>query len=200
MNKITKDGKALNGGDSQNNIQAIYKNKTIQHENGITTIVPTSSLTANNQMAAMNIAQPNTVTITPAPGCVTTIQSRSLTANSVIRLHPNANSLTPIVAIQRQQHKVNNGGERWLTNTVNNQRSVNPPIIGSTTANPKIILLKSSGNTTIDVVTTPKTNSSLLAVPGASLTITTSSRPKLDKNVSSTTSIVINNNKASRKL
>ncbi|KAL9877871.1 cell wall protein IFF6 [Glossina fuscipes] len=52
----------------QAKVRTMYNNNnSIQHENGITTIVPASSLAATNQTAAMNNIQPSTVTITPAP-------------------------------------------------------------------------------------------------------------------------------------
>lgn len=45
-----------------------YNNNTIKHENGVTTIVPASSLTASSQAATLSaLAAPNTVTITPSP-------------------------------------------------------------------------------------------------------------------------------------
>lgn len=50
-----------------NKMRAIFNNaNTIQHENGVTTILPASSLAATNQTAAMNAIAPSTVTITPA--------------------------------------------------------------------------------------------------------------------------------------
>lgn len=50
-----------------NKMRAIFNNaNTIQHENGVTTILPASSLAASNQTAAMNAIAPSTVTITPA--------------------------------------------------------------------------------------------------------------------------------------
>ncbi|EDW82098.2 uncharacterized protein Dwil_GK25625 [Drosophila willistoni] len=69
------------GGNSNNNtntntntnkMRAIFNNvvsssnATIQHENGVTTILPASSLAASNQTAAMNAIAPSMVTITPA--------------------------------------------------------------------------------------------------------------------------------------
>lgn len=50
-----------------NKMRALFNNaNTIQHENGVTTILPASSLAASNQTAAMNAIAPSTVTITPA--------------------------------------------------------------------------------------------------------------------------------------
>ncbi|KAH8294549.1 hypothetical protein KR044_012367 [Drosophila immigrans] len=62
---------AVNGattGSQQNcnKMRAIFNSaNTIQHENGVTTILPASSLAATNQTAAMNAIAPSTVTITP---------------------------------------------------------------------------------------------------------------------------------------
>ncbi|XP_062141173.1 uncharacterized protein LOC133849248 isoform X2 [Drosophila sulfurigaster albostrigata] len=54
-------------GNSNNKMRAIFNSaNTIQHENGVTTILPASSLAASNQTAAMNAIAPSTVTITPA--------------------------------------------------------------------------------------------------------------------------------------
>ncbi|XP_026838178.1 uncharacterized protein LOC6551199 isoform X2 [Drosophila erecta] len=50
-----------------NKMRAIFNSaSSIQHENGVTTIVPASSLAASNQTAAMNAIAPSTVTITPS--------------------------------------------------------------------------------------------------------------------------------------
>ncbi|XP_039500213.1 uncharacterized protein LOC120457094 isoform X1 [Drosophila santomea] len=50
-----------------NKMRAVFKSaSSIQHENGVTTIVPASSLAASNQTAAMNAIVPSTVTITPS--------------------------------------------------------------------------------------------------------------------------------------
>ncbi|KAH8396444.1 hypothetical protein KR222_010359, partial [Zaprionus bogoriensis] len=54
-------------GSNCNKMRAIFNSaNTIQHENGVTTILPASSLAASNQTAAMNAIAPSTVTITPA--------------------------------------------------------------------------------------------------------------------------------------
>ncbi|XP_034119341.1 uncharacterized protein LOC117578159 isoform X2 [Drosophila albomicans] len=77
MLKITTTGNASGGvaatagsqssGNSNNKMRAIFNSaNTIQHENGVTTILPASSLAASNQTAAMNAIAPSTVTITPA--------------------------------------------------------------------------------------------------------------------------------------
>ncbi|EDX17113.1 uncharacterized protein LOC27208067 isoform X2 [Drosophila simulans] len=52
---------------NSNKMRAIFNStSSIQHENGVTTIVPASSLAASNQTAAMNAIAPSTVTITPS--------------------------------------------------------------------------------------------------------------------------------------
>ncbi|ALC48349.1 CG4068 [Drosophila busckii] len=57
---------------SGNKMRAIFNNaNTIQHENGVTTILPASSIAASNQTAAMNAIAPSTVTITPAKKAAT---------------------------------------------------------------------------------------------------------------------------------
>ncbi|XP_075154512.1 uncharacterized protein LOC142228092 [Haematobia irritans] len=117
---------------AQAKMRAIYNNSnTIQHENGITTIVPASSLAASTQLAAMqniNIA-PSTVTITPAPTTTQfngqSIISRKLTAANIINLQSNNLSNTT------QQHLSNNNGNHLNSTTATNQ---------------KIILLKTSPN------------------------------------------------------
>ncbi|XP_013115725.2 platelet binding protein GspB [Stomoxys calcitrans] len=125
---LSHSSSVMSSAAAQAKMRAIYNNSnTIQHENGITTIVPASSLAASTQLAAMqniNIA-PSTVTITPAP---TTTQfngqniiSRKLTAASIINLQSNNPSNTT-------QH---------LSNSGNNLSS-------STATNQKIILLKTS--------------------------------------------------------
>ncbi|XP_016939258.2 uncharacterized protein [Drosophila suzukii] len=58
----------LGGSQGNGNImRAIFNSaNSIQHENGVTTILPASSLAATNQTAAMNAIAPSTVTITPS--------------------------------------------------------------------------------------------------------------------------------------
>ncbi|KAH8327522.1 hypothetical protein KR067_008867 [Drosophila pandora] len=52
---------------NSNKMRAIFNSaNSIQHENGVTTILPASSLAASNQTAAMNAIAPSTVTITPS--------------------------------------------------------------------------------------------------------------------------------------
>ncbi|KAH8387572.1 hypothetical protein KR093_008002, partial [Drosophila rubida] len=59
-------GSQSNSGNC-NKMRAIFNSaNSIQHENGVTTILPASSLAASNQTAAMNAIAPSTVTITPA--------------------------------------------------------------------------------------------------------------------------------------
>ncbi|KAH8292740.1 hypothetical protein KR018_010308 [Drosophila ironensis] len=60
-------GGAGSQGSSSNKMRAIFNSaSSIQHENGVTTILPASSLAASNQTAAMNAIAPSTVTITPS--------------------------------------------------------------------------------------------------------------------------------------
>ncbi|KAH8287562.1 hypothetical protein KR054_010292 [Drosophila jambulina] len=56
---------------NSNKLRAIFNSaSSIQHENGVTTILPASSLAASNQTAAMNAIAPSTVTITPSVSVV----------------------------------------------------------------------------------------------------------------------------------
>lgn len=67
-----------------NKMRAIFNNaNTIQHENGVTTILPASSIAASNQTAAMNAIAPSTVTITPAKQNANIISSSSANNNTV---------------------------------------------------------------------------------------------------------------------
>lgn len=131
---------------AQAKMRAIYNNNnTIQHENGITTIVPASSLAASTQTAAMQNIAPSTVTITPAPPVGTTqfnpqnIISRKLTTANIINLQSNtttnlSNSHNNTSGNHHQQHHLNSSN-----NNHNN------------TINQKIILLKTSPNNTTTV-------------------------------------------------
>lgn len=66
-----------------NKMRAIFNNaNTIQHENGVTTILPASSIAASNQTAAMNAIAPSTVTITPAKQNANIISSSSSANNN----------------------------------------------------------------------------------------------------------------------
>ncbi|XP_073829355.1 uncharacterized protein [Musca autumnalis] len=141
---------------AQAKMRAIYNSSnTIQHENGITTIVPASSLAASSQLAAMqNIAQAQAqVTITPAPpsnlsgGSGATGQqhfnaqniiSRKLTAANIINLQSNNLSNTSTI-----QHSSNNHSSSSSSISSSNH-SGNHSATTTTTPNQKIILLKTS--------------------------------------------------------
>lgn len=158
-------------------MRAIYNNNSIQHENGITTIVPASSLAASSQVAAMSCAQPNTVTITPSPPVGTTyhnmcsiikpatIQARKLSASNVIQIPSSSNGMTPVTVKLQQQstqklhYLSNNGGvgdrlSNATTVTGNNlvtHQKVIAPVGGTNNTaslNPRIILLKTAPNYT----------------------------------------------------
>lgn len=74
---------ATTGSQSSNKMRAIFNNaNTIQHENGVTTILPASSLAASNQTAAMNAIAPSTVTITPAKQNANIISSSTNNINN----------------------------------------------------------------------------------------------------------------------
>lgn len=65
INVVTAAGVGSQG--NSNKLRAIFNSaSSIQHENGVTTILPASSLAASNQTAAMNAIAPSTVTITPS--------------------------------------------------------------------------------------------------------------------------------------
>lgn len=71
-----------------NKMRAIFNNaNTIQHENGVTTILPASSI-ASNQTAAMNAIAPSTVTITPAKQNANIISSSSSANNNTVNVAP----------------------------------------------------------------------------------------------------------------
>ncbi|XP_017074794.1 uncharacterized protein LOC108110298 [Drosophila eugracilis] len=66
-----------------NKMRAVFNStSSIQHENGVTTILPASSLAASNQTAAMNAIAPSTVTITP------TVGKKIATSPKIILLKP----------------------------------------------------------------------------------------------------------------
>lgn len=72
-----------------NKMRAIFNNaNTIQHENGVTTILPASSIAASNQTAAMNAIAPSTVTITPAKQNANIISSSSANNNNTVNVAP----------------------------------------------------------------------------------------------------------------
>lgn len=119
---------------AQAKMRAIYNNSnTIQHENGITTIVPASSLAASSQMAAMQNIAPSSVTITPAPtGVVGGNNTHHFNAQNII-----SRKLTSANIINLQSNN--------LSNTHLNSNNNNGNHLNSTTmANQKIILLKTS--------------------------------------------------------
>ncbi|KRF82599.1 ecdysone-induced protein 75B, isoforms C/D isoform X2 [Drosophila virilis] len=77
---------------SGNKMRAIFNNaNTIQHENGVTTILPASSLAASNQTAAMNAIAPSTVTITPA-------KKATINATATSAVNPKFILLKPAIA------------------------------------------------------------------------------------------------------
>ncbi|XP_020803962.1 uncharacterized protein LOC110180620 [Drosophila serrata] len=82
------------GGGSQGNsnkLRAIFNSaSSIQHENGVTTILPASSLAASNQTAAMNAIAPSTVTITPS-----SVVGKKVTAAGVAVTNPKFILLKP---------------------------------------------------------------------------------------------------------
>uniref|UniRef100_A0A1B0G8R2 Protein FAM60A n=1 Tax=Glossina morsitans morsitans TaxID=37546 RepID=A0A1B0G8R2_GLOMM len=87
----------------QAKVRTMYNNNnSIQHENGITTIVPASSLAATNQTAAMNNIQPSTVTITPAPANSSSGSGGSSNINKA-QYSSNGNGAT----VHHQQHQNN---------------------------------------------------------------------------------------------
>ncbi|TMW53414.1 hypothetical protein DOY81_001536 [Sarcophaga bullata] len=136
---------------AQAKMRAIYNNNnTIQHENGITTIVPASSLAATTQTAAMQNIAPSTVTITPAPPVgaqfnTQNVISRKLTTANIINLQSNTHISNPHNATSVNHHATHhhhlNGNGSLNTNAA------------MTAANQKIILLKTSPNTTVTATT-----------------------------------------------
>uniref|UniRef100_A0A1A9W8Q8 Protein FAM60A n=1 Tax=Glossina brevipalpis TaxID=37001 RepID=A0A1A9W8Q8_9MUSC len=158
----------------QAKVRTMYNNNnSIQHENGVTTIVPASSLAATNQTAAMNNIQPSTVTITPAPtsgngsggnmnkaqyssnGNSATVHhhqhqtmARKLTGTTnIINLH--SNNLVP--PTMTAGHTYGSTHATLSNNLTGNQHHssgvVNNSISNNATSlNQKIILLKASSN------------------------------------------------------
>lgn len=124
---------------AQAKMRAIYNNNnTIQHENGITTIVPASSLAATSQISAMQNIAPSTVTITPAPPVGTQfnsqnhIISRKLTTANIINLQSNTN-------LSNLTHNNHSSSGNHLNNSSSSS---------SSSTNQKIILLKTTPNAT----------------------------------------------------
>ena len=141
---------------AQAKMRAIYNNNnTIQHENGITTIVPASSLAATTQTAAMQNIAPSTVTITPAPPVgaqfnTQNVISRKLTPANIINLQSNTHISNPHNATN-----VNHHASHHHHLNGNGSRNTNAAM---TAANQKIILLKTSPNTTTVTATTNYNN------------------------------------------
>ncbi|KNC28796.1 hypothetical protein FF38_09952, partial [Lucilia cuprina] len=140
---------------AQAKMRAIYNNNNmIQHENGITTIVPASSLAATTQTAAMQNIAPSTVTITPAPPVGTqfntqNVISRKLTAANIINLQSNTTSNSHNNQQQQQHHHQQQQQhhqqqqQHHLSSSNNNHHHLN-----NSSTNQKIILLKTSPNNT----------------------------------------------------
>ncbi|XP_061386680.1 serine-rich adhesin for platelets [Musca vetustissima] len=160
---------------AQAKMRAIYNSSnTIQHENGITTIVPASSLAASSQLAAMqNIAQAQAqVTITPAPptslsanagqqfnvNAQNIISSRKLTAANIINLQSNNLSNTTTI-----QHGSNSSSSSSANHQLNSATT--------TTPNQKIILLK----TTTSAAASVSSHQSMMSL-SASSAITTGAK------------------------
>lgn len=133
---------------AQAKMRAIYSNNnTIQHENGITTIVPASSLAATTQTAAMQNIAPSTVTITPAPPAGTqfnpqNVISRKLTTANIINLQSNTNHLS-------NSHNNASGNHHYLSSSISSSSSTSSNNNGhNNMTNQKIILLKTAPNNT----------------------------------------------------
>ncbi|XP_054727215.1 mucin-5AC [Anastrepha obliqua] len=126
-------------------IRAIYNNNTIQHENGVTTIVPASSLAATTQTAAMNALAPSTVTITPAPihhlgGAAVSLTKKLATSGLGVNLiATNGTSQSNIL------HTVTNTASHLINHT--NSALMQQHHNTTTNMNQKIILLKTAGPT-----------------------------------------------------
>ncbi|XP_064556399.1 coiled-coil domain-containing protein CG32809 [Drosophila montana] len=98
---------------SGNKMRAIFNNaNTIQHENGVTTILPASSLAASNQTAAMNAIAPSTVTITPAKK--STINPTPTAASTAAAVNPKFILLKPAIASKFGSSSSNNGANPAL--------------------------------------------------------------------------------------
>ena len=127
-------------------MRAIYNNNTIQHENGVTTIVPASSLAAT-QAAAMQHANmgPSTVTITPAPhhhhlplsssskkivpSAATGHSSNTSTNTHLSTINGNVSNLSnqKIILVKTStKYNTNGGGSATLTPSSNSSSSSNP--------------------------------------------------------------------------
>ncbi|XP_005184087.1 serine-rich adhesin for platelets [Musca domestica] len=154
---------------AQAKMRAIYNSSnTIQHENGITTIVPASSLAASSQLAAMqNIAQAQAqVTITPAPPSnlsggggssgsqynAQNIISRKLTAANIINLQSNnLSNTTATIQHGSSSSKSNNSNSTCSSSSSGSNISGNHHLnttATTATTNQKIILLKTTSSST----------------------------------------------------
>lgn len=149
---------------AQAKMRAIYNNNnTIQHENGITTIVPASSLAASTQTAAMQNIAPSTVTITPAPPLGTqfntqNVISRKLTTANIINLQSNTAtnlSNSSLSSHNNHHHNSHHNSHHLGSNSSSSNSSSNNH---NTTTNQKIILLKTSPNNTTTLTATSAGN------------------------------------------
>lgn len=146
---------------AQAKMRAIYNNNnTIQHENGITTIVPASSLLATTQTAAMQNIAPSTVTITPAPPVGTqynpqNVISRKLTTANIINLQSNTttnlSNLHNNTSGNHHHHHLQHH-QHHLSSNKNHHNN---------TTNQKIILLKTSANNTTTLTAAAATYNTL---------------------------------------
>ncbi|XP_065366149.1 mucin-5AC [Calliphora vicina] len=149
---------------AQAKMRAIYNNNnTIQHENGITTIVPASSLLATTQTAAMQNIAPSTVTITPAPPVGTqyntqNVISRKLTTANIINLQSNTTTNLSNLHnntsgnLHHQHHLQHHQQHHHLSSNKNHHNN---------TTNQKIILLKTSANNTTTLTAAAATYNTL---------------------------------------
>ncbi|XP_011202345.2 mucin-4 isoform X1 [Bactrocera dorsalis] len=141
--------------------RAIYNNNTIQHENGVTTIVPASSLAASTQTAAMNALAPSTVTITPAPthqlgntasstslGLTKKLTTSGVGVNLIATGGSNQSNILHTVT-NAASHLINHGNSTLLHQQAHHLQQQQPLQHHSTASNlnQKIILLKTSGPT-----------------------------------------------------
>ncbi|XP_039960582.1 factor-induced gene 2 protein isoform X2 [Bactrocera tryoni] len=141
--------------------RAIYNNNTIQHENGVTTIVPASSLAASTQTAAMNALAPSTVTITPAPthqlgntasstslGLTKKLTTSGVGVNLIATGGSNQSNILHTVT-NAASHLINHGNSTLLHQQAHHLQQQQPLQHHNTAnnLNQKIILLKTSGPT-----------------------------------------------------
>lgn len=151
---------------AQAKMRAIYNNNnTIQHENGITTIVPASSLAASTQTAAMQNIAPSTVTITPAPPLGTqfntqNVISRKLTTANIINLQSNTatNLSNSSLSSHNNHHHNSHHNSHHLGSNSSSSSNSSSNNHNNTTTNQKIILLKTSPNNTTTLTATSAGN------------------------------------------